>query len=60
MHPYEACNVKWFNASVYVSGALARDFIPVKHPDTDEACMYDTVTEQFFTSKGSEPFIAEA
>lgn len=40
------------------SGALLIDLIPVKRKSDNEICMYDRVSGQYFTNKGTGTFIA--
>ena len=43
---------------LYNNSVLVRDFIPVKRKSDNEVCLYDKVTNQFFTNQGTGSFIA--
>lgn len=48
-----------YNCKMYgYSGSLVRDLIPVKRTSDNEICMFDKVTNQFFTNAGTGQFIA--
>ena len=48
-----------YNCKMYgYSGSLVRDLIPVKRTSDNEICMFDKVTNQFFTNQGTGSFIA--
>ena len=51
-------NLKIYYCKIYDDNELIRDFIPVKQIETDIVCLYDKITEQFYTNSGSGTFIA--
>ena len=40
------------------TGELLRDMIPVKRKSDNEICMYDKISEQYFTNQGTGTFVA--
>lgn len=52
-------SLKLYYLQIYNSkNVLMRDFIPVKRKSDNEICLYDRVTNQFFTNQGTGDFIA--
>ena len=47
-----------YYCKIWDSNVLVRDLISVKRKSDDEICMYDKVTNQFFTNQGTGNFIA--
>lgn len=46
-----------YDYKAYENGELVQHLRPCLHPQTFEACMYDTVTKQYFYNKGTGSFI---
>ena len=51
-------SIKFYYCKIFNNDILVRDYIPVKRKSDDEICMYDKVTNQFFTNQGTGNFIA--
>ena len=51
-------NYMLFYFKIYDDGTLVRDFIPVKRKSDNEVGLYDKVTKQFFTNRGTGSFVA--
>ena len=49
---------KIYEFKIYNDGTLVRYFIPVRRKSDNVICMYDRVTRQFYTNRGSGTFIA--
>ena len=50
------CKISYFK--IYEDSVLVRDLIPVKRKSDNVVCMYDKVTDQFFTNAGGGSFVA--
>lgn len=50
--------LKFYSCKIYNNNSLTRDFIPVKRKLDNEICLYDKVSNTFFTNQGSGNFIA--
>ena len=51
-------NTKIYYCKIYWNNLIVRDFIPVKRTSDNEICLYDTLTNQFFTNAGTGTFTA--
>lgn len=51
-------SVELYYFKLYDNGILVRDFIPVKRREDNVICLYDKVSEAFFTNQGTGVFIA--
>ena len=49
---------KTHSFKIWENNSLLMDFIPVKRKSDNVICMYDTISETFFTNAGSGDFIA--
>lgn len=47
-----------YSCKVYDNGTLIRDFVPAKRKSDNVICLYDKVTETFYTNAGSGTFTA--
>ena len=50
--------IKLYSAKIYINDVLVRDYIPVKRKLDNAICLYDKVTEEFYTNDGTGTFIA--
>ena len=50
--------IQLYYFKLYDNDTLIMDLIPVKRIEDNEVCLYDLVSEQFYTNKGTENFIA--
>lgn len=58
-HSYDRYGIfKLYSMQIYNSNELVRDFIPVKRRLDDTICLYDKITDTFFTNQGTGEFIA--
>jgi hypothetical protein len=49
---------KYYGVKIYDNEELIHNFIPVKRITDNEVCLFDTITEKFFTNSGTGSFIA--
>lgn len=49
---------KLYSCKIYNGETLTRDYIPVKRKSDNAICLYDKVSEEFFTNAGSGVFTA--
>jgi hypothetical protein len=49
---------KIFSCKIYDDGVLVRDYIPVQKNSNNEVCMYDRVSNTFYSNAGTGTFIA--
>lgn len=53
---YRPANVKVYSAQISIDDILVRDFIPCYRKSDGEGGLYDKVTKQFYTNKGTGSF----
>lgn len=53
----ELASFRLFYFRLWYNGELIRDYIPVRKLSDNSACLYDKVTEMFYTNQGSGSFI---
>lgn len=51
-------NGRLYYFRLYENNVLVRDFIPCRMLDTNTVCLYDKVTDTFFTNAGTGTFVA--
>jgi hypothetical protein len=51
-------NTKIYRCKIYWKNTLVRDFIPAKRKSDNAICMYDRVTQTFYTNAGTGTFTA--
>lgn len=49
---------KLYSCKIYDGATLIRDYIPVKRKSDNAICLYDKISEEFFTNAGSGVFTA--
>ena len=54
----DACYMTLYACKVWENDVLVRDFIPVRRKSDNEICLYDKLTEEFYTNRGTGSFSA--
>lgn len=53
---YRPINVRIYSVQISIDDILVRDFIPCYRKSDGEGGLYDKVTKQFYTNKGTGSF----
>lgn len=50
--------MRMYECKIFKAGVMVRHFIPVRRRSDDTICLYDEISQTFFTNQGTGTFIA--